>query len=153
MSSNMASGSFLVYGTPRPQGSKRLVTSKAGKTVMIEQSRYVRRYRRNISEMAKATFAIPFDRAVTVDIVFRFRRPHSHYLKSGKLSKLGERKTYMTSRPDLDKLVRSVLDGLSGVAFVDDSQVIAVRAWKEWGNGNAHTSVHITAHVENEVNK
>ena len=36
-------------------------------------------------------------------------------------------------KPDLDKLIRAVLDGLTGVAYVDDSQVILIQATKTYG--------------------
>jgi len=35
-------------------------------------------------------------------------------------------------RPDLDKLVRAVLDALTDVCYEDDSQVIRLRASKVW---------------------
>jgi Holliday junction resolvase len=35
-------------------------------------------------------------------------------------------------RPDLDKLVRSVLDALTGTCYRDDSQVIMLTAEKMW---------------------
>ena len=38
-----------------------------------------------------------------------------------------------TRKPDLDKLIRAVLDGLTGAAYDDDSQVVAVSARKEYG--------------------
>lgn len=36
-------------------------------------------------------------------------------------------------RPDLDKLIRAVLDGLTGVAYEDDQQVIRITAQKAYG--------------------
>lgn len=38
------------------------------------------------------------------------------------------------SRPDLDKLVRAILDAMTGLAFQDDGQVVALNAGKEYGN-------------------
>ena len=35
-------------------------------------------------------------------------------------------------QPDLDKLVRAVMDALTGVCYVDDSQVVSINARKEW---------------------
>ena len=35
-------------------------------------------------------------------------------------------------RPDLDKLVRGVLDALTGVCYRDDSQVVTLTAQKVW---------------------
>lgn len=42
------------------------------------------------------------------------------YFKKAKGSKL----KHCTKRPDIDNLEKAVLDGLNGVAFVDDSQII-----------------------------
>lgn len=36
----------------------------------------------------------------------------------------------MIQRPDLDKLLRSTCDGLSGSAYEDDSQVTLITAYK-----------------------
>jgi crossover junction endodeoxyribonuclease RusA len=38
-----------------------------------------------------------------------------------------------TVPPDLDKQIRSILDALTGVAYVDDSQVTHIKATKEYG--------------------
>ena len=38
-----------------------------------------------------------------------------------------------TTRPDLDKLTRAVLDALTGTVFEDDSQVVQIRVWKYYG--------------------
>ena len=43
-------------------------------------------------------------------------------------------------RPDLDKLVRTVLDAMTGVVFSDDSRVVSLSAIKEYGN---EPGVHI----------
>ena len=37
-------------------------------------------------------------------------------------------------KPDLDKLIRAVLDGLTGVAYVDDAQVTLISASKSYGS-------------------
>ena len=37
-------------------------------------------------------------------------------------------------RPDLDKLVRALLDALQGIAFIDDAQVVRLEAVKEYEN-------------------
>ena len=35
--------------------------------------------------------------------------------------------------PDLDKLIRAVLDGLTAIAYVDDGQVVSIVAEKAYG--------------------
>jgi crossover junction endodeoxyribonuclease RusA len=41
--------------------------------------------------------------------------------------------TQKTTRPDVDKLLRAVLDALTGIVYVDDSQVTAILGTKEFG--------------------
>jgi len=40
---------------------------------------------------------------------------------------------YKAQKPDVDKLVRSILDSLTGVVYTDDSQVVIVTAYKKYG--------------------
>lgn len=37
-------------------------------------------------------------------------------------------------KPDIDNVIKSILDGLNGVAFVDDKQVIGLNVWKQWSD-------------------
>lgn len=37
-------------------------------------------------------------------------------------------------KPDLDKLIRAVLDALTGIAYTDDSQVVRILAQKSYGS-------------------
>jgi crossover junction endodeoxyribonuclease RusA len=47
-------------------------------------------------------------------------------------------------RPDLDKLCRSVLDGLTaGGAWEDDAQVVVLRAWKSFATEGTPPRCHI----------
>ena len=41
-----------------------------------------------------------------------------------------------TSKPDVDNIVKSILDALNGVAFKDDSQVCFVQARKQYASQN-----------------
>lgn len=38
-----------------------------------------------------------------------------------------------SSKPDLDKLIRAIGDALTGTVLQDDSRIVAVQAWKEYG--------------------
>lgn len=40
-------------------------------------------------------------------------------------------------RPDVDKLSRAVLDALTGIAYLDDAQVVGLAAWKVCGTPGA----------------
>ncbi len=75
-------------------------------------------------EYRKAGGTMAEDGYVTMTMLFTFVRP-----KSVKAKKRPD----MTVKPDLDKLCRTVLDALTGVAYKDDSQVIGIIANKRYG--------------------
>lgn len=77
--------------------------------------------------------------AVVVIAEFRFTRPPSHFTKGGELRK-GAPMT--PGRPDIDKLLRGLLDALTGVAFRDDSQVSDIDARKVYADA-AGVLLHI----------
>lgn len=71
---------------------------------------------------------------VVVDLVFHLARP----------LKLRTSIVTHTTRPDVDKLARCVLDGLTGVIYADDGQVVAVRLAKQYAPIDGRPGVTIT---------
>lgn len=65
--------------------------------------------------------------SVAIIAEFRLTRPKSHFTGTGALRKGA---APAPRRPDLDKLVRGLLDALTGVVFADDSQVTDLDACK-----------------------
>lgn len=63
-----------------------------------------------------------------------FKRPASHLTKSGELSAAGKR--VRLPRPDVDNIVKLVLDALQGHAFANDSGCARVHASKGWGKAD-----------------
>lgn len=59
-----------------------------------------------------------------------FARPASHWTTRGALSSAGLRAG--PPRPDVDNLVKAVMDALNGMAWRDDTQVVALDAVKRW---------------------
>jgi crossover junction endodeoxyribonuclease RusA len=118
-----------VNGIPAPQGSKRHV----GGGRMVEQSRAVGPWREAVRTETQHAVAcepngvgIPPGRPVCVRIMFLLIRP-----KTAPKSR-----RFPDKRPDLDKLCRAVLDGLTaGGAFADDGQVVTLFAWKHFARG------------------
>ena len=118
---------FSVLGiTPAPQGSKRHV----GNGRMIESSAKVKPWREAVRQEALQAGIPISDQPIHLRLTFRFRRPRGHHTTRGTL-KPSAPHTHIT-RPDLDKLCRSTLDGLTGVLFHDDSQVASLVASKEY---------------------
>lgn len=122
---------FNICGvTPAPQGSKRHV----GGGRMVESSAKVRPWREAVRQEALATGLAITSAPVFLRLTFRFTRPKGHRNAKGQL-RVSAPISHIT-RPDLDKLCRSTLDGLTGVLFADDSQVAFMVASKEYCTAN-----------------
>ena len=61
-----------------------------------------------------------------------------------------KKRSHPSVKPDLDKLVRSCLDSLTGVGFKDDGQVVHVTASKDYG-APERVEITVTAFGENPV--
>ena len=68
--------------------------------------------------------------AISVFITFNYRIPTSRFkgLKHGDIC---------AEKADIDSLVKAILDGLNGVAFLDDKQVYKIVAEKKWADSNS----------------
>jgi crossover junction endodeoxyribonuclease RusA len=122
-----------VRGIPAPQGSKRHV----GGGRMIEVSKAVGPWRDAVRwETARAVEA-PFAGPLMVRVTFYLPRPQGHYGTGRNTGMVrASAPAYPDGKPDLDKLLRSTLDGLTeGGAWKDDAQVVTVRASKRYAAG------------------
>jgi crossover junction endodeoxyribonuclease RusA len=120
-----------IPGVPAAQGSKRHV----GGGKMIESSKAVGPWRERVA--AEVTRKLPDEHeptraGVVLSLRFVFVRPKSHLRANGEPRPSAPRTP--ASRPDLDKLLRAVLDACTGLVYVDDGQVVGVNAGKEYGN-------------------
>lgn len=103
---------FFVAGRPISQGSKTLGYSARGVPFMREaDDKNLRPWRSDIVKVGKlaagvAKWIIPRDAAV--ECLFYFTRPKT------------VTRARPTVKPDLDKLVRAVLDSLVGARILDD---------------------------------
>lgn len=122
---------FHVPGLPKPQGSKRHV----GKGRLVESSKDLKAWRRKVSVAARDAFVGvgPYAGPVFVDLLFRLSRPKSHY-RTGRFAHQlrDDAPDWVTTRPDVDKLVRGCLDALSGYAYVDDAMVVSLYTSKRY---------------------
>lgn len=127
---------FRVLGTPVTKGSTRSFIHKATGKVITMRSNAAKQDRWDARIEAAARAAGCTVRATGpcfVGLLFEFDRPKNHY-RTGKNAHLlradAPHRPIAGGRNDLDKLVRAVLDALTGVAWVDDSQVVHVSADK-----------------------
>ena len=110
------SAPFFIAGRPIPQGSLKFINGHA----IHVRAQDLALWRADIANAAKA-HTIKADGAVKVDLKFVFHRPKTVKRKEPSV------------RPDLDKLIRAVLDGLTDVAYRDDEQVTDLTASKSYG--------------------
>ncbi len=132
--------SWKTIGIPAPQGSKRHV----GGGRMIESCKALKPWREAIIADAKQqNITGVIDTPVGVSLVFCFPRPKRHYGKNGTV--LATAPTHKTTRPDLDKLTRGVLDSLVYAGMIaDDSLVYSINAHKRYCIGQEAPGVLIT---------
>ena len=124
---------FQVHGLPAPQGSTRAFVVK-GKPIITSTAKGLSAWRRLIADVAQ-DFAPeqPWQGPVGIDLHFGLPKP-----KSAPKT----RRVWPDKRPDLDKLTRAVLDALTYVVFADDSQVVEIRATKDYGAPGVAVEVH-----------
>lgn len=127
---------FSVLGTPVPQGSTRAYVV-GGRAVTTNKTRNLTEWRRAIADGARKAhgFRDPLTGPLSVTLHFVLQRP-----KSARKADL-----WPAKRPDLDKMVRAVLDALSVDAAVirDDAQVVAINADKQYASPGDPPGVHV----------
>lgn len=124
---------FFVSGIPAPQGSKRHV----GNGIMVEQAGpRLKAWRDAVRvDCGVALRELePFTGPIKLRITFQMPRPKDHYVSHNPARGLKPTAPLMHIKaPDIDKLLRSTLDGLMfGGAYLDDSQVCAIDATKSY---------------------
>ena len=72
--------------------------------------------------------SFPANTPLIIDIIAEMPIPKST-LKY-KLKRMIEEETPHLKKPDLDNIVKAVLDGLNGIAFPDDNQIYRISAFK-----------------------
>lgn len=90
-------------------------------------------WRQEIAESARAEGATPAPGPWAVRLEFYVRRPTSR----------PKRHLEPDKRPDVDKLVRSVLDALTGIVWHDDGQVVELQARKRYATAEQPEGVWI----------
>jgi crossover junction endodeoxyribonuclease RusA len=120
---------FTVYGTPVPQGSMRAFTPRGWKRAIITSANSkLKPWRQEIAGIAQVAMSeskigllegVP----LSVNADFFFDKPRS--AKKSLRHKI--------TKPDADKLLRGLLDSLTGICFKDDAQVVNCTINKKFG--------------------
>src|SRR5262245_36927558 len=126
---------FTVYGVPRDKGNMRSFWKRGmKKPIITDSNRNARSWSQLVAEGAnRAIGALPVDdrallfaSAIRLSVAFYLPRPK-------KYQKRGLGVAHLTA-PDIDKLVRAILDALTQVAWGDDSQVVELLTTKAYAD-------------------
>jgi len=113
---------------------------------MIEASKRVKPWRAAVAAEAMEV-GEQISGACAVSIVFRFRRPKGHFKTNGELRETAPRHC-ITKKNDVDKCIRSTLDGLvQGELLVDDCLVVSIVAEKRYCVGTEQPGAVINVMV------
>ena len=124
----------FIEGKPIPKGRPRVAVMKGfahaytpSRTTEYEQTvkyQYLQKYPHNKAENE------PYRGAVKMDLTICLDMP-----KAGKKKIIDMLANIIKpiKRPDIDNIEKSVMDGLTGAAFIDDSQVCDCHTVKRYG--------------------
>jgi len=120
---------LVIYGKPIGKARPRFGRNKHTGKVVTFTPQQTKNYEQEIATTAQCAMfgKTMFEGPVKVTIKAFFE----HKTKTG----------WHTSRPDLDNIVKAVLDGLNGVVFADDAVVAQLVASKEYGEERVEVQV------------
>ena len=138
---------FTVPGQPIPKGSMVGFVPEGTRRAYLTASnrKALKPWEARITSAAIAAWdGEPSAGPIMVSLVFRFARPKSHYGtgRNAGVLKLSAPTYPIGSRNDIDKLERAMLDGLTGVVFGDDGQVVRVTTDKLYGRPGVDVRVY-----------
>lgn len=110
---------FTIYGNPVPKGRHR--STRSGHSYTPQRTRD---YEARVADAAMMANVRPLTGDVSLTVVFYRGSAH---------------------RCDLDNLVKAVSDGINGIAFVDDVQVVELHAMKQLDRDNPRAEVTVEA--------
>jgi hypothetical protein len=92
--------------------------------------------------------SFPEEQPISLKIVALFSRPEGHILKSGRLSRSGERtKAPVYLGPDCNELYGMVIRGLQRRVWTSDTQIVSHTIERRWAprSGNAMIGIRVEA--------
>jgi Holliday junction resolvase RusA-like endonuclease len=118
---------FHVDINPVPKGRPRF--SKAGGFMRSYTPKKTSDYETEVRTQAQSVMTRePLETPLAVYLYFRLPIPRSHSKKRQEACLNGSERP--TKKPDIDNLAKSVLDGLNGVVWHDDSQIVSLHLTK-----------------------
>jgi Holliday junction resolvase RusA-like endonuclease len=122
---------FMVEGTPVPKGRPRF--ARRGKFVSTYSPKTTVDYETKVAEAAQLAMGAsePLETPVGAYIYITLPIPASYSKKRTQACLSGEERP--TKKSDIDNFCKAVFDGMNGIVFVDDSQIVSLHSTKVYG--------------------
>lgn len=98
--------------------------------VLTQTTVKTRAFENQIAELYKAQGGKCYEKGEPLEVIIIFGMPIASGTSKKQFNAMINGTIKHTKRPDVDNMIKSVLDALNGVAFNDDSQIIAIMARK-----------------------
>ena len=132
---------FTVYG--EPQGKARARTVRSGGKVHSFTPQKTADYEELVRRAWLASGETGYfnKTPIAVKILAYFQIPKS--VSKKKREEMLDDFVRPTKKPDADNIAKIVCDGLNGIAYGDDAQVVDLEVTKYWTDGDARVEVTI----------
>lgn len=114
-----------------PVAQARPRARRFGKGIRLYDPPKTAKFKRSLHKLAKASYhGKPLDGELEVTVIFGRSVQKSISKKERKLRLLGRHRPIV--KPDLDNYIKSTLDALTGVLWVDDNAIVKMVAEKRY---------------------
>lgn len=133
---------FTVYG--EPQGKARPRFTRIGRVYTpVKTISYEKEIAEKFRENSRIRKPLETDLKITIYAYFEPCKSYSQKRKEKCLSNIEK----PNKKPDIDNIAKVVLDGLNGIAYIDDKQIVTLEVRKRY-SGVARIEVVIVEEVE-----
>lgn len=122
---------FQIDGTPVPKGRPRF--ARRGKFVSTYSPKTTVDYESKVSEAAKQAMGSsePLESPIAAYIYITLPIPASYTKKRTAACLSGLERP--TKRSDIDNYCKAIFDGMNGIVYLDDSQIVSLHSTKVYG--------------------
>lgn len=135
---------FTVEGTPHSKGRPRF--RRFGNFVQTYTDAKTKSYESIVKDAAKQAMGSspPLETPIKLDLIIKLPVPKSYPKKRTEACLNGSE---WPMKADIDNYCKSLMDGMNGIVYLDDSQVVILRAVKTYDR-EAGIEVQVTEVLE-----